>query len=375
MHIQSVIEQQFLYLARLQEVQGERPVLVQRPQGGDLNLEGKFWYEWRKVGTTAPLLTCSVLNNEIAFDPDLRDWQALKGEMEKFASFIETERIPSMLSWSGGKGVHLEIFFKKDIEIPAEVAESIRKYQVDVGRTVRTFLAHWILEQAKVSPEAIKLDWGKINWSSVSKGSMIRFFGSQRPTGGVKTLIKSMPDEQPTANTLPLIFPEHIEQWDISHLQDEILEVIESEIGKQKPEEHPPFVQWMNEQIDKARAKGRIKYTKENKGCVGLQKALKGSIPEGHRDEVATGIAYALRFWKKESKEKAVNVIKKWCTTCVPALDFVGRHIDRKIETIYRKQKAEYAPCVFFRKAGLCSGCKHVKVKSPSSDKTMEKKT
>lgn len=359
-----IVEQQFLYLARLQEIQGERPVLVQRPQGGDLNLGGKFWYEWRKVGTTAPLLTCSILNNEIAFDPDLRDWTVLKKEMDRLIAFLNTEKIPYFLSWTGGRGVHLQILFKKDIEIPEDMAESIKKYQIDVGKTVRTFLAHQIMEQAKVSPEAVKMDFGKINWSSASKGSMIRIFGCQRPDGGVKTLIKSIPNEQPNPNSLPLIFPEHIEQWSISFLQEEIIEALQTEIEQRTPEEQPAFVKWVNEQIEKARAEGRIKYTGKSRGCIGLRNALKGGVPEGHRDEVATGIAYALRFWKKEPKEKAIKTIQKWCATCVPALDFIGRRIDRKIETIYRRQKAEYTPCSFFRKAGLCVGCKHIKAQS-----------
>lgn len=358
MHIQTVIEQQFLYLARLQEIQGERPVLVQRPQGGDLNLGGKFWYEWRKVGTTAPLLTCSTLNNEIAFDPDLRDWTVLKEEMDKLMAFLNTGKIPYLLSWTGGKGVHLEIFFKKDIEIPEDIAECIRKYQVDVGRIVRMFLCKWILEQAKVNPEAVKMDFGKINWSSASKGSMIRMFGSPRPSGGVKTLIDSIPDAAPHPGALPLVFPDHIDTWSIAFLKDEILKTLQNEIEQRTPEEQPPFVKWMNEQIDKARAEGRIKYTGKSKGCIGLRNALKGGIPEGHRDEVATGIALAMRFWKKDPKEKAMKTLMKWCATCTPHLDFKGRHIDRKVENIYKKPKTEHPPCTFFIKAGLCGGAK-----------------
>lgn len=75
-----IIDQQRVYLSRLQELQPNKPVRAQRPKNGDMNLPGKCWVEWQKTFTTASLLTCSILSNELAIDPDVKDWALLNTE-------------------------------------------------------------------------------------------------------------------------------------------------------------------------------------------------------------------------------------------------------------------------------------------------------
>ncbi len=397
-----ILDQQLTYLSRLQAIQPDRPILVQRvkyvtkckqcfnlrenarsnslfcngtwqnvvnaadslpgwcplPGNGtklDLSL-AKMWQEWHSVWSTQPLLTCSLLTNEVAFDPDLRDWPVLRKEVNKLCSFMDSEKIPYLLSWSGGKGVHIETFFDKDTIVPDDIGEGINEYQIDVGRVVRVLITNWILDNADVDADVIKLDWSKIKWTTKSKGSMIRIFGCKRESGGNKTLIETMPEEQPLPEVLPLRFPGYIKIWNIARLRDEIILALQSEIDKCIPEEQDPFEAWLTDQTEKARGEGRIKYRTD---CTGFTKAIKGGITEGHRDEVATGIVYYMRFWKKETIEKTLKTVQKWCNTCSPPLDFRGRSIDRKIENIYKKSKMDYSPCTFLIKAGLCSvsGC------------------
>lgn len=320
----------------------------------------KYWVDWHGVFTTQPLLTCSVLTNEIAFDPDVKDWQILKTEIEKLCAFMQSDKKPYFLSWSGGNGLHIETFFDPDIYIPDDIAEGIKKYGIDAGRTVRVYIASHILEQAGVSAEVIQLDDSKIRWATDANGSMIRIFGSQRPDGGMKTLISTIPPERPKPGSLPLVFPDHIETWSLKSMQDGIIEAIRAEIESVKAQGVDPntFEGWLFAQVEKAKAEGRIKSSDSGKkDCMGLQTALKGGIKKGHRDAVVTGIVNALRFWKKAPIDYTLAAVSKWCGTCTPPLDFRKEGIDKKIKAIYAKQRMDNSsPCNFFIEAGLCRG-------------------
>lgn len=363
MNNRQVIDQQLVYIARLQALQPNKPVLVQRPLNGNLELVGKKWLDWHSVFTTEPLLTCSVLSNEIAIDPDLKDWGLLRIEINKLLEYLNRVKIPHLLSWTGGNGVHVEIFFKSDIQIPHDIGNKIKEYGVDVGIIVRTFLTNWLLNHAEVKPETIALDWGKIKWSGQRKGSMIRIFGAKRPDGGVKTLIQEVPETRPKPGMLPLTFPQDIETWDITFLHNEILAAILKEIESKTPEEEDPEISWLTNAIYKAKKEGRITYSGKKNLCIGCQRAMQGAISEGNRDNVASGLIHALRFWKGYTRDATSRAMKQWSKTCKPAFDI--KVIEYKINLVYSKPKLDYTPCTFFIRSGLCTGatCKIIKAR------------
>lgn len=338
----SVVASQRDWLRKLQDLTN-KPILIQRHKNNT-------WHDWQDDIPSLPYHTRTLLPCEICFDPDVRDWQVMKTGMDTLKNFMDRVGIPYVLAYTGGKAVHLHVFFMTNIPLPESLIQRIRNCNgIDVGKEVRIYLANWLLDRADVDAGVIVLDFGKISWNSSSKGSMIRTIGSQRENGDYKTVIDSIPEEKPCR--LPLRFPETLGLWDIAPLRDSIAEHLERCIEQREQAENEHLKQALIHLMKKPwEGKGR--------SCIGLQSALKGGIPESHRDEVATGIAYALRFWKEEGRENALHIISQWCATCKPPLDFRGRDIDKKITRIYQKQIMNYTPCTFFMKAGLCEGSK-----------------
>lgn len=339
----SVVAIQREWLRKLQHL-NNKPILIQRHKNNK-------WHDWQDDIPSLPYHTRSLLPCEICFDPDVRDWQIMKAEMDKLKNFLDRETIPYIIAYTGGKAVHLHVFFRTNLPLPESLIQRIKNCHngIDVGKEVRLFLANWLLESANVDARVIVLDYGKIGWNSTSKGSMIRIIGSQRENGDYKTVVDSIPEGKPYR--MPLRFPETLELWDLATLQDSIADHLERCIMQKKQIEN----EHLKDALIHFMVRG-LPWGGKAKSCMGLQLAIKGGIPESHRDEVATGIAYALRFWKEESRENAIEMISQWCTTCKPPLDFRGRYIDKKIIRIYQKQTMDYTPCTFFMKAGLCSG-------------------
>ena len=84
---QQLVKSQLNYVAMLQNIQPSRCVLIQctdgdnKPDDGETSADdfNRKWQEWMKIRkhVKAQILTCSVLANELAFDPDVKDWNCL----------------------------------------------------------------------------------------------------------------------------------------------------------------------------------------------------------------------------------------------------------------------------------------------------------
>ncbi len=346
----SVVASQRNWLQKLQNLMG-KPILVQRHVSN-------FWHFWYDDIPNNPFHTRTVLACELCFDPDVKNWEAMKQGMDKIINFMDLEKIPYILAYSGGKGCHGHVFIDHNMPFPYDVNRGLKSYNIDAGREVRVFLANWIFRNAGVRTQDLELDFKKISWDKDGKGSMIRILGSQRQikypdnTGKFyttfKTMIDEIPPQKPEATTfsLPLRFPERIQLWNISHFQNDIVELLKSKIEQCKQNQAALQIGYLKRLT--------IPYISNRRKCIGFQRAEIGVI-EGIRDEVATGLICASKKWMKVDKEQCREFMYQWARRCSPVFEL--EIIDYKIRRIYSMEKP-YHPCNFFKEAGLCEGSK-----------------
>ena len=192
----AVIKAQHKWLQTLQHIQPNKqdPIRVKAIEGNwsegkDYDLYG--WKPsvniWHKV--TQPIYTRGILPNELLFDPDTPEWAVMKEGIDKLCSYCIENNIPFIMGFSGGKGVHVSIFFG-NISLEQNLIDDINKTDIDVYKTVRKALVKVLAEKAGVDLESIRIDWGKINFNAESKGSQVRDFGTIRTQGLYKTRLK-----------------------------------------------------------------------------------------------------------------------------------------------------------------------------------------
>jgi hypothetical protein len=231
------------YLDKLHAINDHKePILVKAlegttPEGGDFDLYGWRRYQpiWNKLEN--PIWTRGILKNELMLDPDVKDWNILKQEMDKIQKFCQADNIPLQLAYSGGNGVHGHIFFT--YELPDEAKEIIKTYDVDVFEFLRNALVNIILKESGTSRELLHIDSKKITFSASKKGSQVREYGTLRPNGNFKTLIQTIPDKKPEVGSLPLVFPDKIEIWNVPEKYRTVLaEELSDELERMKSQEN-----------------------------------------------------------------------------------------------------------------------------------------
>lgn len=231
-------QQQRVWLDKLQAITN-KPILIkaiegEMPKGANPNLYNWVPYKemWNDVKET--IYTRSILQNELLLDPDVKDWKTLIVGMELIKSFCERENIPLSLAYSGGNGIHGDIIFDaKSLMVDVENFDKAKKYDIDLYKIVRKVLVDIIFNQSGANRMALAIDAKKINFSKDRMGSMVREYGTMRPNGNYKTLITTIPENKPVVGSLPLIFPEKIEQWKIpTKYNKKINEEIKKEIDR-----------------------------------------------------------------------------------------------------------------------------------------------
>ena len=238
----AVIFAQKNWLKVLQRAQPNKlsPILIKAiegkwEEGEDFDLYG--WKPsvniWHKL--EVPIYTRWILPNEILIDPDTPEWSAMKAGIEKLYTCCKENRIPYLIGFSGGKGIHVSILFD-NIKLDDDVVKDLEKVDIDVYKTVRRALVNALAEKAGVDLEAIRVDWGKINFNCESKGSQVRDFGTTRGAGLYKTLIEDIPDHKPEPFGLPLVFPENVELWNIegTEFKEIVINALKAEVDRAK---------------------------------------------------------------------------------------------------------------------------------------------
>lgn len=211
------------------------------PTGEDYDLYNWLNYQQIKHKIKEPIYTAGTLQNEIVFDPDISDWQLMRQEMNKVLDFLNIEKIPYQLAYSGGKSIHLHIFIGK-ISFDAEIIDNKNTFDFDIFKTVRTELMNIIFKESGANRDIIGLDLPKITFSKDKKGSMVRFYGTTRADGHFKTLIQTIPETKEAAQKLKLIFPDKIEVWNVPEKFSKIVnDSIKLNISKAKEDNHVKF--------------------------------------------------------------------------------------------------------------------------------------
>lgn len=352
--IDPIVASQRDLLRKLQTLT-DKPILVQR------HLKN-IWHEWENDFPNNPFQTRSILSSELALDMDTTNWEVQKKEGEKLLAFLEQDRIPFYMAFSGGKSMHYHIFADKNtIAFPERLYQELKNHpEIDVPCLVREYLTSYIVAKTGIDSDIAELDWSNIVWSRDGQGSMIRIEGCQRqikdPNDSgkfyttFKTVVEDIPAEKPSAKafSLPLKFPEKMEQWDISHLQDTIIKLVESKI-EQRERNHAA--------VQIARLKRlTTPHISSRRKCLGFQRAEAG-ISKGIRDIVSTGLICAYKKWLRVSEDECQMFMNEWAGGCNPAFNQEDelRKIEYSVKKIYCMEQP-YPPCSFFKRAGLCEG-------------------
>ena len=186
---EEILRLQLKWINHLQTLQN-KPVLIKGlPPGEDtpadvlpmksMTFHGHKWnfYKDTWAQLKEPYFTRSILQCEIVFDPDTLIWEHMKEEYEKLTETLNLLKIPYMLTYSGGKGCHLHIFFDMHTSIPEELFDRAKKVDYDITEAVRIYLFRYIVGQAKIDLVKLKIDLPKITFQVQSMGSQIRDFG------------------------------------------------------------------------------------------------------------------------------------------------------------------------------------------------------
>ncbi len=151
-----------------------------------------------------------VLHNEAVIDIDAERWKEVRMFAEIVTDTLTKLNIPHIKGYSGGRGIHVHVFFGLSLSQKKVCDES------DVmPKDLRLWLFEYMVKEAGISPKVIgpgkPFDTSCINWSDEGKGHLIRLFGGKKQK--YKTLLYEIPEERPKNDEL--VFPEGIDVWRI----------------------------------------------------------------------------------------------------------------------------------------------------------------
>lgn len=175
----------------------------------------------------------SILRNEIVLECD-EGWEIAKEVDKKLLSTFKHSSIPYIPAFSGNKSIHNHIFFDaSQVHVNRSLEKDIETYKIDVALITRLALTNYLLKEADIGSDNI--DWANINWSSHTKGHLIREIGCPRDNGAFKTIIDTTPEVKPQPGELELRFPAKVELWKIPiNLYSEIIENLKQAIETEK---------------------------------------------------------------------------------------------------------------------------------------------
>jgi len=231
-----ILAQQKAWLDKLQTI-SKKPITVKAVEGNipdnSPNPDIYRWMFFKDIWTQikAPIWTRRILDNEIVFDPDVKNWQVLREEMNKLISFCRENSIPFYLAYTGGNGVHLSIYMKP-VTLDSDVLEEAYEKDLDISKIIRQTVINYLLLSSKTDAKKIALDTKKYNFSKMRSGSQLREYGTPREHGGFKTLIDEIPVSKPDVKSLVLRFPDKLELWDISPISVKIDTAIQEEVER-----------------------------------------------------------------------------------------------------------------------------------------------
>ena len=255
----------------------------------------------------------TVLQNEIVIDLDFTDWSNTRKFGSKIITYSREQRIPFILADTGGKGIHIHIFYK--LTLDEEVSDLLKNaYKKGFQeRQIRTYLWHEIVLQSGIDRNYMgkgkPFDDSCVNFSDESKGHLVREFGGRKNAGkdelgnvkwAYKTLIDDIPKRKERVYDLNKVkYPESIEYWVVP--KGKIKAIINKFVMSSIEEEKPKVIQ-----------KFEGAYT--TLPCV--QKLIHEGVDEGMRHDGA-GIVALCCALDDLSDEDTMTILKTYHNACV----------------------------------------------------------
>lgn len=142
--------------------------------------------DWQPLGVHKKIDYRTVLRNEVVFDLDFQKWDLTKKYADKIMENLHILGAPFLLALSGGKGIHISLFFSAKGFDP-EKMELARKLGLQY-KDLRLWLWHHVLDQAGVDRAqrgpGKPFDSACVGWSDLASGHLLRTIGGQKPIKG-----------------------------------------------------------------------------------------------------------------------------------------------------------------------------------------------
>ncbi|MGC9138723.1 MAG: hypothetical protein ACP5G5_06960 [Thermoplasmata archaeon] len=271
----------------------------------------------------------TVLNNEVVFDIDIKDWDMVRRYAQIIINFLNSNGIGHLIGLSGGKGVHIHVFLKISDELYFFL-KKLDTEDIDVAREIRLAFFDWVLSNIPQPPENA-VDRSLVSWSSESKGHMVREFGGRKfvQVNGwephYKTYVTSIPRERVwVLSEAEVVYPEDIPYYRIK-MGDPFAEVL---VGRLKKVKRPV-------EIDIDREFPDMEYLRLP--CI--RKMLSEPVAEGKRN--MTGKVLSAVCMKNLDYNKCRKLLESWHSKFYSGTDFKFREIESWLRTFEKKPKRE----------------------------------
>jgi hypothetical protein len=316
---------QGLWLEKLQSL-SKRELRVSK------NVNGKP-SKWVSLNCTGlPVDYRTVLHNEVVIDIDAVKWKEVRMFAEIITDTLVKLGIPHTRAYSGGKGVHIHVFF----DLSGNQKRICDKTDV-MPKDLRMWLFHYIMGSAGVSSKLIgpgkPFDTSCITWSDEGKGHLIRVFGGKKQK--YKTCITEIPEEKPKDE---LEFPDSVEVW---HIPENLFEEFINHFKKSQKE----------------RVEAIQRYEKVSQNFTGMylslpciQRILQGMC-EGQRNAGARIIAIGCCL-DNMGREEAQNIMRMYAGNCSPDNISESEYLSW-LDWIYSQENL-FWNCRFSKELTLC---------------------
>lgn len=150
----------------------------------------------------------SILPNEVVLDLDAKTFSANRRTACKIIEYLVETEIPYALFWSGGKGVHIHVWFNMNLtdDSVIETMNQAVENKIDIFSLLRLKLADKIVSQSGLTEEQRKtVDYQKLRWNPMSRPPLIRCAGGANikkdkdgnDVRNYKTLFSVLPNRAP----------------------------------------------------------------------------------------------------------------------------------------------------------------------------------
>lgn len=257
----------------------------------------------------------TISSNEIIFDFDFKNYMLIYKHAKLLITSLQERRIPYYIYSTGGKGIHIHIYFNK-IEITNEEIKKLFTEALQYNFTwcnLRQFIFNLLIEESGISKNYVGkyIDTKKVNFNDLEEPTvLIRACGGRNQrldeiTGETTTSYKTWLSDNDFINTriqvkniVNVKYPEEITGFSIN--QNELGECLKTYIE--------------NAKNNKLQILEKVNLPNGYTGLSSVQKIIEG-LEEGKRNEGAKVLALALVL-DNRSQSKAEIILEQYANNC-----------------------------------------------------------